>query len=388
MKVVLLGTTAACVLGFRSDLIKALVAKGYKVYAFALDYDADTRAQVRAWGAQPVDYVFSRTGMNPAADLLGMWRLVKIFRAIKPDVVFSYFSKPVVFGTLAARIAGCKRRIGMLEGLGYTFTQGPEGFSRKATLLRTIQVLLYRLSFPFLERILFLNPDDPRDLVAKYNLRVAKVSVLGGIGLDLQQYSYNEPKIQPVSFIFVGRLLAEKGIHEFVAAARLVKNKYPDVEFVVLGGLDPANPGALSKYELDILIRDKVVVYPGHVNNVQDWLIASSVFVLPSYREGVPRSTQEAMAIGRAVITTDVPGCRETVVDGVNGYLVRPWSPESLAQRMIHFVEHPDKIEQMGRASYKLAQERFDAEKINSRLVHYIQGNCADESGDWVNASE
>lgn len=376
MKVVLLGTTAACVLGFRADLIQALVAKGDEVYAFALDYNDAARAQVRAWGAHPVDYVFSRTGVNPVSDLWNTWRLAGQLRHIRPDVVLSYFSKPVVFGTLAARLAGCKRRIGMLEGLGYTFTQGPNGFSKKASLLRAIQVFLYRLSFPLLERIIFLNPDDPRDLVERYGLRVAKVSVLGGIGLDLQQYPFSEPRATPVSFIFVGRLLAEKGIHEYVGAARLVRQQHPGTEFVVLGGLDAANPGALSQQELDVLIQEKLVVYPGHVNNVQDWLIAASVFVLPSYyREGVPRSTQEAMAMGRAVITTDVPGCRETVVDGVNGYLVRPWSAEDLAQRMMQFVEHPEQAVQMGRESFRLAQERFDARHANKRLVGYIRGD-------------
>src|SRR5699024_9821126 len=137
---------------------------------------------------------------------------------------------------------------------------------------------------------------------------------------------------------FIGRLLKEKGIYEFIVAAKLVKQKYPNSTFTVLGSIDQANMGVLKQHELDDLINTGIIDYPGHVSNVKNWIAASDVFVLPSYREGVPRSTQEAMAIGRAIITTDVPGCRETVVNGVNGFLVPKWNPEALAEKMIYFI--------------------------------------------------
>lgn len=372
MRIALVGTTAACVVGFRADMIKALHALGHEVYAFALDYTATSRAAVEALGAVAVDYEFSRAGLNPFNDIVNTYRLSRALKTIAPDIVFSYFSKPVIFGTLAAAMAGVKRRIGMLEGLGYVFTNHPGGVHLKNKLLQLVQVLLYRISFPFLERIIFLNPDDSVDLLTKNKIKVKEVSVLGGIGLDLKAYPYSVPNVSPISFIFVGRLLAEKGVNEYTAAARIIKFKYPSSQFVMLGGLDEENPGGLSALALRELIDAGVVIHPGHVNNVQEWLTNSSVFVLPSYREGVPRSTQEAMAIGRPVITSDVPGCRETVIDGENGFLVPAWSVEELAEKMMYFIENPERVVQMGLVSFKMAQEKFDAVKVNQKLIAYF----------------
>lgn len=372
MKIVLIGTTAACVLGFRADLIRALVKEGHQVLAFALDYEAETRAKVRQLGAEPVDYEFSRAGLNPLRDIINTYKLAKRLKIIAPDIVFSYFSKPVIFGTFAAVLAGVKRRLGMLEGLGYVFTEQPNGASSKGKLLKFIQVFLYRLSFPFLERLIFLNKDDRVDLVEKYRLKVSEVSILGGIGLALSNYPYSVPPRTPVSFIFVGRLLAEKGVNEFIRAARLVKQQCVDAKFIMLGGLDETNPGGLTAMGVSTLINEGLVDHRGHVDDVVSWITHSSVFVLPSYREGVPRSTQEAMAIGRAVITTDVPGCRETVIDGVNGFLVPPWSAEVLAEKMMYFINNPEQIEVMGLQSFKLAQEHFDARMVNERLMSYF----------------
>lgn len=374
MKIALIGTSASCVYGFRADLIKALVSAGHEVYAFALDYNAHSREQVQKLGAITIDYRFSRAGLNPFSDISNTFKLAKILKEIRPNLVFSYFAKPVIFGTFAAVLAGVKRRVGMLEGLGYVFTDTPSGVGFKLRLLRQVQALLYRLSFPFLERIIFLNPDDPVDLVEKYSIKVKKVDVLGAIGLNLQDYPYSPaPSKSPISFLFIGRLLAEKGVNEYVAAARLVKKRYPQTRFVMLGGLDEENPGGLSAATLKRLVEDGLVIHPGHVSNVVNWITESDVFVLPSYyREGVPRSTQEAMAVGRAVITTDVPGCRETVIDGVNGFLVPPWSAQKLAEKMIFLIEHPEYLEKMGQESYRIAQEKFDAQEVNQRLLNLL----------------
>lgn len=373
MKIALIGTTAACVLGFRADLIRALTEKGHAVYAFALDYDSETRNSVKAIGGIPMDYHISRAGLNPFSDFVSTLKLSRVLRSIEPDLVFSYFAKPVIFGTLAAKLAGVKRRVGMLEGLGYVFTELPEGMGFKRRLLKWIQVSLYRMAFPFLERLILLNQDDQIDLVDKYKLKAKRVSVLGGIGLTLDNYPYSSPPVSPVSFIFVGRLLAEKGVYIFIESARLVKRQFPDTRFVMLGGIDESNPGGLKALALDQLKMEGLIEHPGHVSDVVGWVSASSVFVLPSYyREGVPRSTQEAMAIGRAVITTNVPGCKDTVVNGENGYLIAPWSPEDLAEKMFHFINHPDDIVRMGLKSYEMAQDKFDAGVVNRRLMSYL----------------
>lgn len=373
-KIILIGTVASSFYGFRADLIRTLLKKDHQVYAFTSEYTDSDLKKIESLGAIPMTYELNRGGLNPLSDIIATYRLSKKIREIKPDLVFSYFSKPVVFGTIAAKLAKVPKIIGMLEGLGYTFTQQPEGLSKKIELIKNIQILLYKFALPHLDKLIFLNPDDPKDLIDQYAINVRKVEILGGIGLNLKEYPYQPVSNiqQPINFLFIGRLLKEKGIHDFLNAAKIVKEKYPETQFIVLGAIDPHNLGALKQSELDELISSNIIDYPGHVDNVKDWIAKSHVFVLPSYREGVPRSTQEAMAIGRAVITTDVPGCRETVEHGVNGFIVAKWNPEALAEKMIYFIEQPEQIEKMGYESYKIAQEKFDAEKVNQRLLNIL----------------
>ena len=373
MKVIMVGTVASSFYGFRADLIRTLIKKGHQVYAFTSEYTAEDLIKIENLGATPVIYTLNRGGLNPLADMIATYQLSNKIKAINPDLVFSYFSKPVIFGTLAAKLAKAPRVVGMLEGLGYTFTEQPEGLSKKTQLIKKIQVFLYKIALPQLDQLIFLNPDDPKDLLGKYAINVKNVEVLGGIGLNLDHYKYSENFNSNISFIFIARLLAEKGIHDYIKAAKIVKEKYPSVKFTVLGAIDKEALGSLKEEELESLVKTNIIEYPGHVSNVSEWIENSSVFVLPSYyREGVPRSTQEAMAIGRAVITTDVPGCRETVVNGVNGFLVPKWNPEALAEKMIYFIENPDQIQLMGAESYKIAVEKFDAEKVNQRLVNML----------------
>lgn len=374
-KIILIGTVASSFYGFRADLIRTLLKKGHQVYAFTSEYTAEDLKKIEKLGATPITYTLNRGGLNPLADIIATYRLSKKIKEINPDLVFSYFSKPVIFGTLAAKLAKVPRVIGMLEGLGYTFTEQPEGLSKKTQLIKKIQVFLYKIALPQLDQLIFLNPDDPKDLLEQHAIQVKKVEVLGGIGLNLKDYPYQPLNSIhfPIKFLFIGRLLKEKGIYEFVQAAKLVKKIYPDTQFTVLGAIDHHNLGALQQTELDTLISSNIIQYPGHVNNIKDWIADNHVFVLPSYREGVPRSTQEAMAIGRAVITTDVPGCRETVIDGVNGFLAPKWNPEALAEKMIYFIENPEQISLMGAASYEIAKEKFDANVVNKRLIKFLE---------------
>lgn len=380
--IALIGTTGSSFYGFRADLIRKLVHDKHIVYAFTSEYTDTCLEKIKALGAIPITYRLSRGGLNPFADIVSVLALVRHLKQIKPDVVFSYFAKPVIYGSLAAKWAKVPLIVGMLEGLGYTFTEQPAGQSNKTQLVRNIQVLLYRIALPNIDQMVFLNPDDKKDLLDQYNIKVRKSHILGGIGLDLSKYPYKTAPVDPIKFLFIGRLLKEKGIFEFINALRLVKAKYPQAEFVVLGEIDHANMGALKPEVLDQLISERLFEYPGYVNDIQDWIAASSVFVLPSYREGIPRSTQEAMAIGRPVITTDVPGCRETVVDGVNGFLVPKWDAQTLAQRMCYFIENPEKVNQMGLESYKMALQYYDVKKVNDKLFAIMGLNGSYEKID------
>ncbi|MDA8491736.1 glycosyltransferase family 4 protein, partial [Kluyvera sp. Awk 3] len=227
--------------------------------------------------------------------------------------------------------------------------------------------------FRYVDNLIFLNEDDKNDLLEKTRINVNNVSVLGAIGLDINEYPYIPPPVDPISFIFVARFLQEKGVYEFIQAAKIVKAKFPDTHFYMLGDLDAFNPGSLSIENFNQLKNSGIIELPGHVDNVQDWLAKASVFVLPSYREGFPRSTQEAMAMGRAVITSDVPGCRETVVDGVNGFLIPARASLDLAERMFRFLHNPELITIMGTASHEIARARFDSSIVNNKLLSILQ---------------
>ncbi|OTG85172.1 glycosyltransferase family 4 protein [Acinetobacter sp. ANC 4648] len=382
-KIVLIGNTSASLLGFRSELIKKLISENYKVYTFVCEYTESELDKIKELGAQPIIYKMNRGGLNPLADLKTVFELkTKIFE-IKPDIVFSYFTKPVVYGSLAAKMNKVPKIVGMIEGLGSPFTIHKNGQSLKIKLIKAVQIVLYRIVFPFIDKIIFLNNDDPNDLIManKINHKLNAVEVLGPIGLNLKEYEYkNWDDKQAISFIFIARLLAEKGIFEYIEAAKIVKVKYPQVIFKIIGGLDTENPYGLTQQQLDQVINSGIIEYPGFVTDVAKRIQNSAVFVLPSYyREGIPRSTQEAMAIGRPVITTDVPGCRETVRDGINGFLVPKWNVQVLADKMCYFIEHPEMINIMGLESYKIATEHFDANKANKKLFEIMGLNESDE---------
>lgn len=317
-----------------------------------------------------MDFTLSRTGFNPIADIINTIRLGILLRKLRPDITLSYFIKPVIFGTLAAWFAGAPRRVAMIEGLGFVFTPSGSKLSMGRKVLKSLVEILYRFALERAHKVIFLNSDDIREFISAGLVRKSKVIKLGGIGVDLGDWPLTEPITRPVTFLLAARLLREKGILEFVDAARIVKARFPGVHFLLLGGLD-TNPGGFRQSEIEVWVSEGLIEWPGHVA-VKPWLAQASVYVLPSYREGVPRSTQEAMAMGRAVITTDAPGCRETVNDGVNGFLVPVRDATALAVAMLRFVDDPSLIVAMGLESRRLAVNRFDVKKINTRLLKIL----------------
>ena len=367
MRFALITSQAFSLSNFRGPLIKALIAQGVEVLAMAPDFDEQTRASVRGLGAIPVDCSLNRTGMNPICDLANAWRLAILLKRSKVDASLAYFIKPVIFGNVAAFFARVPKRFCMIEGMGYVFTPsgGHEPIRRK--ILRMLVSLLYKLSLLHAHRVFLLNEDDIAEMLNRGLVRHAQVVKLNGIGVDLAQWMPTPAVSQPITFLLAARLLREKGIVEYAEAARVVKSKFPNTRFILLGSVDP-NPGSLKPDEVNLWVNEGLLEWPGHVP-VQSWLTQASVYVLPSYREGVPRSTQEAMAMGRAVITTDAPGCRETVVHGLNGFLVPVRDAVALADAMMRFIKQPELIETMGKASRALAVERFDVHKVNAVML-------------------
>lgn len=358
-------------LGFRGELIKDLVAAGHEVFAFATDFSPEARAAIRQMGATPVRYRMSQLGTNPISDLRTLWQLRKLFKQHRISISFCYFLKPAIYGTFAARLAGVPRRIAKIEGLGRVFTVNPEGDGIRKRVVRKVMIGLFRFSLPMAHKVYVLNEGDRQDL-ERFGVTNPRPEVLGGIGVCLESYYFHPPVTDTLRFIFVGRLLPEKGVRYFVEAAKALGKRYPEAEFILLGGPD-SKRGSIGIAELKELVDQGVVTYPGAVKDVTPWLARSSVFVLPSYyREGVPRSTQEALAMGRAVITTDLPGCRKTVRDGMNGFLVPPHDQEALEAAMLRFLREPELVVAMGRESFNLAREHFDVRKINRRILRDI----------------
>ena len=353
------GNQAFALVNFRGRLIADLVAQGVVVFALAPDFTDKDRALLATLRAQPVDYSLQRTGINPFRDVVDLFRLLRTLRSLKLDGVLSITVKP-------AMLAGIDKRYIMITGLGYAFSAIDKSLRRMVANFG-LRGLLSK-AFAASAGVFLQNKDDLQDLVDLKILQADKVVGVYPTGVDLVDWKALPASQHPITFSLVGRMLRDKGVREFVAAARELKATNPSVRFCLIGGVD-TNPGAISEAELLGWKGEGVVEWTGHVD-VKPWLERTSVFVLPSsYREGVPRSTQEAMALGRAVVTTDVPGCRETVVDGRNGFLVRPNDANSLRLAMQKFIDNPGLISDMGRQSRQMAEERFDVSEINRGII-------------------
>lgn len=372
MNILLITNTAASIFNFRLRLIERLIHDGHIVYLLLPKTDASRISELNQLGIHVVFYELNRSSVNPFQAVVTICSMIKKIKEINPDITFSFFSKSVIFGTLAAHYAGVKCNYSMLEGLGYCFTRRLEPDSLKKKILRRSQVLLYKLALPHSRCVIFLNDDDRREIIIDNNVRVKCTYVIGGIGVDLNKFSY-QPLPREIRFTMVSRLLIDKGVREYIKAANYVREIYSNVKFDFVGGIDD-NLGGVSKTELKSWIDEGHVNFRGVSNNIHEVLTETSVFVLPSYREGVPRSTQEAMAIGRPIITTNVPGCKETVIDGVNGFLVPPWNAQALAEKMIYFIENQSEIERMGKESRILAERKFDEDVFCDKLIKILLG--------------
>ncbi len=370
--IAIISSQAYSLTNFRGALIRDLVNSGVQVFVLAPDINAEIWGELEEIGAKPVHITLSRVGLNPVRDLWDTLSLIAVIRRLRPDVTLTYLIKPVIYGTVAAYFAGVRRRIALIEGLGYVYTSSDVQLRLRKRALRFIVSFLYKIALKLADRVLFLNNDDIREFVGARLVAPGKVIHIDGIGIDLNYWEEKPPFLEPVTFVMVARILREKGVLEFVEAARTLKAKYPALKFVLLGSVD-LNPSSLSLEEVEAWVDEGVLMWPGHVD-VKPWLIRSSVFVLPSFREGMPRSTQEAMAVGRAVITTNVPGCRDTVENGVNGFLIEAKNSIQLAAAMMKFIDYPSKIVAMGRESRKMAESRFDERQINKKFIEILQG--------------
>jgi glycosyltransferase involved in cell wall biosynthesis len=264
-------------------------------------------------------------------------------------------------------------RVCLIEGTGYTFVKSDNENDLKRWLSRTSVSFLFRLSLPFSHHLFVLNREDEEFFLNRGIVSRAKLSRVDGIGVDLSDYAFQPPHIEPITFAFAGRLIREKGVHDFVRAAQVLKAQHPNLRFIVLGGLDD-NPSALSAAELDDWQRQGLIEWPGKVSDIRPWFAQTSVFVLPSrYGEGLPRTIMEAMAMGRPVITSDhSAGCRDSITDSVSGFVVSLDKGEALTNAMKRFVERPALIASMGLAAREEAQRRYDLNLANQAFFEQL----------------
>ena len=364
-RVLIVGSFAPSLINFRGPLISAMIKGGHSIVAAAPAIEPSVAEALRSLGAEPRELQLSNVSQNPFSLLESYRALRALIREERPDVLLAYTIKPVIVGALAGRAEKVKTIVALITGAGYAFTSGRE---IKRLVSRVAACILYWLALRRADVVIFQNPDDERLfrhlwLVPKHGATY----VVNGSGIDLNHFS-PVPLPSTVAFLMIARLLKDKGIREFAHAAKRLKAAHPRVPVILVGNLDPS-PDSLNPTELQELIQCGID-YRGHLNDVRPAIADCSVYVLPSfYREGTPRSVLEAMAMGRAIITTDSPGCRETVRKGENGFLVEPRDADSLYAAMMRFVEEPSLVQRMGLASRKLAEEKFDVRKVNASVL-------------------
>ena len=371
MTICVIGALPISLLKFRGDLLLSMVKHGHRVVACAASHDpvsgtlGDTAGGLAEMGVEYRTYPLSRTGQNPLADMITLVTLWRLFREIKPDLALTYTVKPVVYGSMAARLAHVPRRYAMITGLSMGLRDESARRTPQGRLVRS----LLRVSLANNDCVFFQNPDD-QDLFSRMGLmrKGARRQVVNGSGVDLDHYRLVAPITEPMTFLLIARLLSDKGIREYVEAGRLLKRAHPNARLLLVGPFE-RHPLSISRSDVESWQREGAVDYAGPVSDVRPYIEQSSVYVLPSYREGTPRTVLEAMAMGRPIITTDAPGCRETVEHGENGFLVPVADPVSLAAAMARFAASPELIPRMGLSSRRIAEQKYDVRKVNRVLM-------------------
>ncbi|BCP53917.1 glycosyl transferase [Kaistia sp. 32K] len=353
---------------FRYRLLATMIEGGHQVVAFGPEDDGPTIEALARIGVRFVKIPMARAGLDPWEDLRTLTALYRELRRLSPDLILCYTMKPIIYGLIAARLAGIRRRHALVTGLGYVF--GGDESDRRLGHIRRISTWLYRIALHGDGRVFVYNEADADDIRAGRMVQdPRRIVAVPGSGIDLTHFAASEVPGGAPAFLMVARILREKGPVDFVEAARRLRRRYPQVRFQILGPQDPS-PLAISRDEIDRWAADGTIEYLGETADVRPYLTSSTVFVLPSYyREGLPRSILEALATGRAVITTDLPGCRDAVDPGENGFLVPPRDPEALAAAMERFIVDPALAATMGRRSLEIARARFDVEAVNRLLL-------------------
>ena len=368
-KVMIIGALPESLVNFRGELIKEIAKGGHEVLAMAGPAIEDTIRNIESLGATFISYPVQRAGMNPKKDIKTLWALYNLIKYHKPDAIIAYTIKPVIWGGIAARLLGVSHHFhGLITGLGFTF----QGDSNKQKVLNNLVSRLYKVSLKSPAKVIFQNQDNQKEMIDRKIVMPSQSFVVNGSGVDLDHFKEEPmPEGKPLIFLTIARLLGAKGLREYAEAAKSVKKLYPDTQFKLLGPEDPS-PDRISIEEVKEWHRLGFIDYCGSSDDVRPWLKACHVYVLNSYHEGMPRTVLEAMSTGRPIITTQVSGCRETVSNGINGYLIPKADTNALINAMIQMIKNKEKLKEMGQESLKIAKQKFDVHQVNRHVMNIM----------------
>ena len=372
MTIAIVINTAWNIYNFRSGIIKHLLKKGHRVVAIAPHDEYVNRLE--ALGCEFRDLPMSGSGINPVADLRLLLRMRRLLRSEKVDIVLTYTIKPNIYGSLVARSIGIPI-VCNISGLGTTFIW--------KDLISRIAVLLYNLSVKKASHVFFQNPEDRDLFLSKVPIPTNRVGLLNGSGIDLNTFRADakNPDDTPI-FLMIGRLMKEKGAYEFAEAAMIVRAQYPQCRFWMIGKWDPDDKRYVKQDELAHWQENDQIIYKGTTDDIQSEIRQADVVVLPSYREGAPRTLLEAGAMSRPLIASDVPGCRHIVQHEFNGYLCEVKSGESLAAAMIRFIELPKEEKlRFAKNSRSFIADRYD-EKLVIQAYDQIISELTFQTGN------
>lgn len=366
-KIILVSNDIFTIYKFRLPLIKCLQAKGHKVVAVApfLKFDSYVKL-LKDNKVKCIDIKMDIWGINPLRDIYFLYQLFKIYQNEKPDIIQHYTVKPVIYGTLAARIVGIKNIYNTITGLPFAFTLNGLKYRAVCSFLKA----LYRVSMRFSSHIFFHNYEDRNLFISNKFVKPEKATVVP-TGVDTEFFKSKNVEInnQNFTFLYIGRILKTKGIMEFIEAARRIRQKYTKSRFLILGMVEDGNPLSIEINDLNKWQKEGIVKYLGFRDDVRPYIEEADVVVLPSYREGCSTSLQEACSMSCPIIATDIPGCREVVKDGVNGFLVPIKDVKALTEAMERFILNPHLKISMGREGRKFAVKKFDVQKVNKIIL-------------------
>ena len=366
--ILIIGAVPESITNFRGDLIKKFVNSGHNVTAMASRTSNEITKNIEKTGARFIPYGIERNRINIISDFTSFISILRTFSIIKPDIVLAYTIKPIISTGIASLFFKNVKFYALITGLGYVFQKS----NIFRTLLKRITYILYYVSLRPAKKIIFQNHSNMDYMINRNIVKKENCSVVLGSGVNLKYYSIKDFHSGSTTFLLIARLLKEKGIREYIESAKSIKKKYYDVKFMLVGGEDPSLD-SIPVDHIKSLDSKNIIEYYGEVKDVRPYIQKCHIYVLPSYHEGMPRTVLEAMSMGRPIITTDVPGCRDTVENNKNGFIINSKNSNQLEEKMIWYIKNTDRWEEMGKQSRYIAKKFFDVNKINEQYYKIME---------------